>query len=639
MPYGDRSYEWVAGVATFVVDPADGANAGIFDLGRCSANEDGKVRFDSDVRLLRPTAGGNGRALLTVPNRGMLGSLPFSVDAEFARDTHLAPVPGDGFLLEEGWTFAWCGWQWDVLRQHGGARLGGPAGRRSSLGGYGSSSVLTPHRTCIPSALRQRCCSSLSTRLLTLTTRTLSLRSVHHHSVKSTLCFAISGDSPTRPTSKWTAASRPSTGTNWSTAHRWRRLSAQGCSRFVISPLRSETHTTGSSRSASRNPGDSCGSSCSRASISTSADSRSSTVSSPTSRALGEASSIAGTGSHHSRSRSPPTMGPRTTLPGCSRACNVALGGVPKLILTNSAWEYWRGDGALVHQDARTGADLPEDRDARAHAARRNRPLRTFCHQGPCCPVANPVHHLEMTPVLRALFVQLVEWVCAGVAPASSCVPRQSDGTLVERAAVLRIFSDCAVPDPAHLPWTPAIDPASTAWPLELGEPMVALVSAVDPGGNEVAGIRLPHVAAPIAAYTGWNPRVHVDALPDVLYEMTGSRLLLQSSVAMPGRAKLRAGSADRGQHTRREPVSGSSATSSGRSEPAMRAYDEGRRVGNEDPAFFDHGAGALYLSARRTEHSSSRRGRISRRGGGPSRRRASTSRASSQTPATSRCR
>lgn len=42
-------------------------------------------------------------------------------------------------------------------------------------------------------------------------------------------------------------------------------------------------------------------------------------------------------------------------------------GGVPKVLLTNSSWEYRRGDGALVHQDPVTGADLPEDTDARVH--------------------------------------------------------------------------------------------------------------------------------------------------------------------------------------------------------------------------------------------------------------------------------
>ncbi len=62
-------------------------------------------------------------------------------------------------------------------------------------------------------------------------------------------------------------------------------------------------------------------------------------------------------------------------------------------------------------------------------------------------------------------------------------------------------------------------------------------MSDVDDDGNEVAGIRLPAVAVPVAAYTGWNPRRPVESLPDVLYEFVGSRLPLQSGRAVPDRA------------------------------------------------------------------------------------------------------
>lgn len=61
-PYGVRPYEWVVGVATFAVDPADPANARIVDLPLAPRDEDGRVRFESDVRRLRPTGSGNGRA-------------------------------------------------------------------------------------------------------------------------------------------------------------------------------------------------------------------------------------------------------------------------------------------------------------------------------------------------------------------------------------------------------------------------------------------------------------------------------------------------------------------------------------------------------------------------------------------------
>lgn len=136
--------------------------------------------------------------------------------------------------------------------------------------------------------------------------------------------------------------------------------------------------------------------------------------------------------------------------------------------------------------------------------------------------------------MVRALFVQLERWVADGVEPPPSAVPRQADGTAVSRATVLDAFPDAARPDPDALPYTPAIDPDRVRWPLELGEPRIALVSAVETNGNERAGVRLPAVDTGAAAYTGWNPRRPVDGLPDVLYDMIGSRLPAPATPAQP---------------------------------------------------------------------------------------------------------
>ncbi|MEG8184669.1 hypothetical protein GZH49_40295, partial [Nocardia terpenica] len=70
-----------------------------------------------------------------------------------------------------------------------------------------------------------------------------------------------------------------------------------------------------------------------------------------------------------------------------------------------------------------------------------------------------------------------------------------------------------------------------------LGDPLIALVSNIDNHGNETAGIRLPDLAAETAAYTGWNPRIHIDGLPDVLYELLGSRL---STTTAPNHTAIR---------------------------------------------------------------------------------------------------
>jgi hypothetical protein len=40
-----------------------------------------------------------------------------------------------------------------------------------------------------------------------------------------------------------------------------------------------------------------------------------------------------------------------------------------------------------------------------------------------------------------------------------------------------------------------------------LGSPYPALVPRTDSDGNDIAGIRLPEIAAPVATYSGWNLR------------------------------------------------------------------------------------------------------------------------------------
>jgi hypothetical protein len=221
---------------------------------------------------------------------------------------------------------------------------------------------------------------------------------------------------------------------------------------------------------------------------------------------------------------------------------------VPKTFFTNTSWEYWRGDGALVHVDPVTGDDLPEDPDARAYLFAGTDHIGTMPLKD-AMPTANPVHKLDTGPVMRALFVELEGWACDGIEPPPSQVPRRADGTAAERGDVLKRFSSAprvALPDPSALNVTRAVDLGPEVergigrWPVELGQSMVAVVADVDDTGNEVAGIRLPAVAAPLAAYTGWNPRVPVDGLPDVLYEFVGSRLPRLDGGARPTREAYR---------------------------------------------------------------------------------------------------
>src|ERR1700712_3359663 len=119
-------YEWVSAVAEFAVDPDAQANTGITDLSLAPRDAQGLVSFEADLRILRPVGTGNGRLLFVVANRGLLGGVPFSAGAGLAFAPTEQLNPGDAFLLERGWTIAWCGWQWDVLPGPGVIGLSAP---------------------------------------------------------------------------------------------------------------------------------------------------------------------------------------------------------------------------------------------------------------------------------------------------------------------------------------------------------------------------------------------------------------------------------------------------------------------------------------------------------------------------------
>ena len=105
-------------------------------------------------------------------------------------------------------------------------------------------------------------------------------------------------------------------------------------------------------------------------------------------------------------------------------------------------------------------------------------------------------------PAVRALLVALDAWVVAGTAPPPSRVPTLAAGTLVEPANT----GFPAVPGAAIVRTTNTVAPPGD-WvkPTLPDKAYRTLVSKVDADGNEVAGIRLPDIAVPLATYTGWN--------------------------------------------------------------------------------------------------------------------------------------
>src|SRR5688572_2509285 len=117
----------LAGTIEFALDPADARNKGIVDLDRAAKGPDGKVRFTSDLYVLQPVdaARGNGTLLFEISNRGGKGLLGRFNRAPGSGDPTTAAQMGDGFLMREGYTLVWVGWQFDVAAP--GLRVEAPA--------------------------------------------------------------------------------------------------------------------------------------------------------------------------------------------------------------------------------------------------------------------------------------------------------------------------------------------------------------------------------------------------------------------------------------------------------------------------------------------------------------------------------
>ena len=69
-----------------------------------------------------------------------------------------------------------------------------------------------------------------------------------------------------------------------------------------------------------------------------------------------------------------------------------------------------------------------------------------------------------------------------------------------------------------------------TLQPPRVGAPFPILVPKVDADGNELAGIRLPEVAVPLATYTGWNLFGPGQGPPTEICSFRGSYILFARS-------------------------------------------------------------------------------------------------------------
>src|SRR5262245_38116592 len=123
-------YELIVGRVYFVVDPAHARNKIVTDLDKAPKNAAGQVEFSADLAILKPKdpSHGSGVALVDIVNRGNKTVLTGFNRATPTRDLSTDAELGDGFLLRQGHTLVWVGWEFDVPRS-GGMRIEVPVAK------------------------------------------------------------------------------------------------------------------------------------------------------------------------------------------------------------------------------------------------------------------------------------------------------------------------------------------------------------------------------------------------------------------------------------------------------------------------------------------------------------------------------
>lgn len=122
--FGDvGDYEMVVAVAHVKVDPGHPANQRIVDLA-AAADSDGMVRYRTDVVILRPRDADKASRVLVfdIANRGRKLMLPLVDDGDLQADT--AAQAGNGWLMRQGHTMLWVGWQGDLPLDRSGQNVG-----------------------------------------------------------------------------------------------------------------------------------------------------------------------------------------------------------------------------------------------------------------------------------------------------------------------------------------------------------------------------------------------------------------------------------------------------------------------------------------------------------------------------------
>ena len=536
MAFGSSgAYEELVGKIYFAVDPANPRNRMIVDLDKAPKNADGRVEMSADLAILKPKdpGKGNGVALLDIVNRGNR-----TVLTGFNRASGNAI--GDPLLMRMGYTVVWVGWEFDVPQRAGAIRIDVPVAAgvtgtvramltpaaRGTTARFGDLAVYTPSDPASPQntlSVREsplgkptpipRNQWTLDGNAVTLETgfepgKTYELSFVSANPRVGGLGFAA-----VRDTAAWmkhapdalvsikqVLAFGSSQSGRFLRTFLYQGFNADEKNRLALDAV--IAHIAGASRLDLNNR-----------------------WATPTNLGQFNATSFPFA---DVRQRDPVTGAEDGGLDN-SRARDFK----PKIFNTNTGVEYWGGGraAALIHTspDGSRDLSLPDNERVYFLAGSQHGPARF-----PPAPARNGEQQENPNDywyVMRALLVAMDRWMRDDVAPPPSQYPRLRDKTLVKAGEVA--FPNLpAVSSPQNLPAAPRSANPLIAQDGAPGAQLPYLVPQTDRDGIEIAGIRLPDVAVPLATYTGWNFRNKTVGGADQLYPLLGSYIPFTATAA-----------------------------------------------------------------------------------------------------------
>ena len=559
------AYEKIEGVLHFAVDPAHPVHAPITDLSRAPRNARGLVESSADFSLLRPVDGGRRRLLLDVPNRGrkialgMFNSTPRSNDPTTREDF------GNGFLMRHGYTVAWIGWQPDVPRRDGMMaltvpRVPGVSERvRCEFRPNARVDVLPladryhiPHPVARPDDPDAELHVREHAEAPAVAVPRSDWRFPDASSVALDGGFApgriyecyYRAENPPLVGLGFTAVRDTASFLRWggveqgnpcagaidrsyvfgvSQSGRFLRhllylgLDEDEAGRFVWDAV--VPHVAGARRGEFN---------C--------------RFGQPSLNAL-----------HAVGSLFPFTDGeqedPVTGQRGALLHRLAARATPPRVFTINTAAEYWRGDGSLVHTDVAGKQDVTPPPFVRQYLFAGTQHTPGAIPPPPADPNTggrglHAFSVVDYSPLLRAALVNLDRWVTDGVEPPPSAVPRLADSTAVAAETTRAVFATIPgarfpdhLPRPLRLDFGSEVERGIVALPPKIGAPYVTVVPAVDDDGNDRPGIRPSELRVPLATFTGWNPRHPDQGAPGDLMAMMGSTLPFARTAAERARA------------------------------------------------------------------------------------------------------